>query len=1088
MARIPRSEATVDFKPTAQPFSTGDGYEAPGRGLQRIGQGIQSLGGAIASLQGMVDKEDEFATKLALLNASNEQDREDIERQQSFNIDRDDPDRWHTERSTAFEARAQNVLSTARTPRAQQMAALQIARMRGQVGERALRFAQGQKQQKLYFGAEAAITGEIGKLDAPVPELPEEPPAAAPAPAATSEPGTEASPAEAAAAAAGRSDAEGAAQHAPLSLEERRTQLQAERLRLVIESTERIIGDMPATPAQKQQLAKHATAQLIAHLGKRGENWPQAEALMRRLQEAGVQPASAMATAPAPAGGLGTVSAKYESGGRGVSFISSGRGDPGGASYGIHQLSGVYSMGAFLRSKEGAPYVSQFRGTKPMTAEFNAIYRRIAGEDPQGFAAAQKAFYTRTHYEPLREHAEKLGFDVNDRGVQEALFSASVQHAGAKLIVSRAARAGARSPQEQIQALYASRTRYVQGVDLPPATKASVLNRYRSEVNDALRLAGTSAREAAPTATVEAPAQVPAGGPVQVAQAQTGIGSDAGGEAAPDARPMNTIPGSATQQVAGTQARSGGMSPVRAELLEALQKAAPAMRERYMKQLEGGVAAIEEQAAKGYEVPDQMIDRLAGEVARSGNTGLMTRMQMTGQIIRNARATNQANPDELTQVVQRMEADALRTPPTPQQLADIEHLKKKRTEITNALGHNPYELGTKNGLLPGAVPPILPTMPGDQLAQSMAARAQYRAALHARYHPNVPLGESSLPFFQNAEKEAFTAFLKRGGKDAIAALGLMHDAWGRSMPAAMAEISKDAPDVATLGWLVSQNGDPSAIKAAADGLTLRATHGFKSRIPEGQTDTAVRAVLPAFQGNTRAAGMAVEVAKLIYETKAAEKALDPKQLDTTLWEESLQQAMGRNKMGETTYGGIGRVNAGWLSGGTPVWVPPTVKTEGGMTEIMSKLRMTDLALMPEVQRAQPDMDAPGLTQTDGATPPGLRAGMPVDARGRPVAIAEIRTATPVWVTGSRYVLRKADGTYLKAAGMGDANFVLDLEALRPVIEPRVAKGTFRPSDAPPSLRDILQQYRTTPAAPATGETPSGRRGSLDRRLLREPTP
>lgn len=186
---------------------------------------------------------------------------------------------------------------------------------------------------------------------------------------------------------------------------------------------------------------------------------------------------------------LGAVSAKYESGGRGVEFISSGKGDPGGRSYGIHQLSGAYSMGAFLRSPEGAPFRDAFKGLRPTTNAFNKVYRRIAKAQPEAFAAAQRAFYTRTHFDPLRKHAEKLGFDVSNRGVQEALFSMSVQHGRAKTIVSRAGWAAKNDVKGQIRALYDARTKYVSGLStLPSRTKRSVLNRYQREVLDALSL------------------------------------------------------------------------------------------------------------------------------------------------------------------------------------------------------------------------------------------------------------------------------------------------------------------------------------------------------------------------------------------------------------------------------------------------------------------------------------------------------------------------------------------------------------------------------------------------------------------------
>lgn len=188
---------------------------------------------------------------------------------------------------------------------------------------------------------------------------------------------------------------------------------------------------------------------------------------------------------------LGSVSAKYESGGRGVGFISSGYKDPGGPSYGVHQLASASSMRDFVVSPEAEQYASAFRGLTPGTAAFNRVYKRVAAQDPQGLATAEKAYYTRTHYEPVLKHATHLGFDVSDRGVQEALFSISVQHGGAKRIVSLASRAGGDTPEEQIKALYAARTRYVQGIRLPEETRRGVLNRYRHEVHDALALAST---------------------------------------------------------------------------------------------------------------------------------------------------------------------------------------------------------------------------------------------------------------------------------------------------------------------------------------------------------------------------------------------------------------------------------------------------------------------------------------------------------------------------------------------------------------------------------------------------------------------
>jgi hypothetical protein len=87
-------------------------------------------------------------------------------------------------------------------------------------------------------------------------------------------------------------------------------------------------------------------------------------------------------------------------------------------------------------------------------------------------------------------HAKAKGLDITDRGVQEALFSMSVQHGGAKKIVNSIGNVS-NDPNEQVKALYAARTNYVSNLtSLPNATKSSVLNRYQREQNDSLALAG----------------------------------------------------------------------------------------------------------------------------------------------------------------------------------------------------------------------------------------------------------------------------------------------------------------------------------------------------------------------------------------------------------------------------------------------------------------------------------------------------------------------------------------------------------------------------------------------------------------------
>ncbi|MGH6707500.1 MAG: hypothetical protein ACREEK_00890 [Bradyrhizobium sp.] len=129
-------------------------------------------------------------------------------------------------------------------------------------------------------------------------------------------------------------------------------------------------------------------------------------------------------------GKLGDMTPIYETSRRGVGTISTGSGDPGGISYGSYQLNTRARMiDSFLDSPEGQVFRDRyFVGLKPGTPEFNDAYRSAAAADGPAFDDAQRVFVTRENYRRAAKLAREMGFDLSDRGVQEAVFSASIQH------------------------------------------------------------------------------------------------------------------------------------------------------------------------------------------------------------------------------------------------------------------------------------------------------------------------------------------------------------------------------------------------------------------------------------------------------------------------------------------------------------------------------------------------------------------------------------------------------------------------------------------------------------------------------------
>lgn len=186
---------------------------------------------------------------------------------------------------------------------------------------------------------------------------------------------------------------------------------------------------------------------------------------------------------------LGSVSSKYESGGRGVATISSGRGDPGGVSYGKHQLSSkAGTLEKFFEEAEGRPFAKFFKGLKPGTKAFNDRYKQVAKSHAAAFEKAQQDFITRTHYKNVEEYARKKGIDTSQRGIQEALYSQSVQHGlkGNKKIIDRVLSSGVNLKDHEavIRELYDERGNYVSGIK--GVSRSAGRDRYNREVKDAL--------------------------------------------------------------------------------------------------------------------------------------------------------------------------------------------------------------------------------------------------------------------------------------------------------------------------------------------------------------------------------------------------------------------------------------------------------------------------------------------------------------------------------------------------------------------------------------------------------------------------
>jgi murein DD-endopeptidase MepM/ murein hydrolase activator NlpD len=213
--------------------------------------------------------------------------------------------------------------------------------------------------------------------------------------------------------------------------------------------------------------------------------------------------AAAGALGKALADELGTLSAKYETGGRGPGVVSSGAGDYGGVSYGSYQMATNTGTVKSFVTQASFPWRQDFQNLTPGTPDFSACWKRIATSQKDEFQKCQHEYIKQTHYDRLVAKILSEDYvDINTRSsaLQNVVWSTAVQHGPGTPIVHRACSTLSCKPDDPkydellIRAIYAERGRRKPDGNLAYFGKSSasvqtgVANRFKSEMQDALAM------------------------------------------------------------------------------------------------------------------------------------------------------------------------------------------------------------------------------------------------------------------------------------------------------------------------------------------------------------------------------------------------------------------------------------------------------------------------------------------------------------------------------------------------------------------------------------------------------------------------
>ena len=213
--------------------------------------------------------------------------------------------------------------------------------------------------------------------------------------------------------------------------------------------------------------------------------------------------AAAGALGKALADALGALSAKYETGGRGPGTVSTGAGDFGGVSYGSYQMASKMGVPARFVTQAGFAWLQDFANLAAGTAQFTAVWKRIATQQTDAFQKAQHSYIKKTHYDLLVAKVltdDNLDVNSRSRALQDVVWSTAVQHGGATPIVHRACatlsckQTDPDYDKQLICAIYAERGRKKPDGGLAYFSRSSssvqtgVANRFKNEMQDALAM------------------------------------------------------------------------------------------------------------------------------------------------------------------------------------------------------------------------------------------------------------------------------------------------------------------------------------------------------------------------------------------------------------------------------------------------------------------------------------------------------------------------------------------------------------------------------------------------------------------------
>lgn len=429
-------------------------------------------------------------------------------------------------------------------------------------------------------------------------------------------------------------------------------------------------------------------------------------------------------------------------------------------------------------------------------------------------------------------------------------------------------------------------------------------------------------------------------------------------------------------------------------ILNSELRRAEAAEDRAERLLGGEVGKVAKMAEKGFAPRPDDLAGLKARIATSGSPDLEAALAGAENVLKWQQAARRATPDELDAFALSERRRLARDGASPEHVARVEVAEKLAEEARRELKQDPLGWADRVGLVD------VPALDVENLPASVSGRIAAAETVADRY------GIEPI-YLRPDEARRLAATAAQGGDRLIGVATTIAQTAGDKAPAIMAELGREAPTLAFIGGHVVQGGTSLVARDAADGIAMMRNDGFKGVAPaiKEARRLAVEEHAGALNGMPRAEQAAIAATNAAYEVRARRRGLTD--FDEDLWRSTFSEMLGARELDGETYGGVSYSQMGWLGRGSGVViVPPDVKRDG-FRDLIDAIRIDDLSAPPRY------------------------------ADGKPAAIGDVRRASLVQAGNARYFLNLGtddDPRWLK--GDGDAPFVLDLNALAPVLKKR----------------------------------------------------